>query len=52
MATVTRPLSRGMATFGSNTRRFFVGGNAKSNGTVADVQVRPLVRAAHKGPAG
>jgi triosephosphate isomerase len=31
MASIARPLTRGMATFGANGRKFFIGGNFKAN---------------------
>ncbi len=40
MASITRPAVRGMATFGANSRKFFVGGNCKAVPLSADVNVR------------
>lgn len=42
MATVTRPITRGMATFGKNSRKFFVGGNTKAVPASGDIQVSYL----------
>jgi hypothetical protein len=39
MASVTRPITRGMATFGKNSRKFFVGGNTKAVPASGDIQV-------------
>lgn len=51
MASITKPFVRGMATFGKNNRKFFVGGNFKANGTVADAQVRLALGADAEFPA-
>ncbi len=48
MASITPALRRGMA---SSTRRFFVGGNFKANGSVADTAVRIGARVAVCGPS-
>lgn len=46
MATITRRMARGMATFGANGRKFFIGGNFKANpATQADAAVRRNVAA-------